>query len=224
MTKCVAGALPWIPRVKEITSLRHAVQGCNGCDLYLHATQAVFGEGPANAKILMVGEQPGNEEDLHGQPFIGPAGKLPDRALDDAGIVRNEVYITNAVKHFKFEERGKRRIHAKPTGKEINACRPWLEAEIQAVKPQILVCLGATASQTVFGRDFRLTQHRGALLKHPWASHVLVTIHPSAILRATDPDRRHAEYERFVSDLRLVPALLTDSRASGRQASHESLL
>lgn len=202
------GALPWIPERKTLPVLQKAVQACHGCDLYLHATQAVFGEGPPKAKIFMIGEQPGNDEDLKGHPFIGPAGKLLDRALDDSSIDRAEVYVTNAVKHFKFEERGKRRIHAKPGANEINACRPWLEAEIQVVRPKIVVCLGATASQAVLGRNFRLTKDRGTPFPHAWASHVIATIHPSAILRITNPDERHAEYERFVADLSRVPALL----------------
>jgi DNA polymerase len=202
------GSEPWIPARKSLPVLRQAVQLCRGCDLYLNATQAVFGAGKAKANVFLIGEQPGNDEDLKGQPFIGPAGKLLDRALVDAGIDRAEVYVTNAVKHFKFEERGKRRIHAKPGAREISACRPWLEAEIQVVTPRILVCLGATASQTVLGKDFRLTQHRGVPMEHAWASRVLATIHPSAILRIGDADQRHAEYERFVGDLRLVPAWL----------------
>lgn len=204
----MSSALPWIPERKTLPVLQKAVQACHGCDLYLHATQAVFGEGPPKAKIFMIGEQPGNDEDLKGHPFVGPAGKLLNRALDDSSIDRAEVYVTNAVKHFKFEERGKRRIHSKPGANEINACRPWLEAEIQVVQPKIVVCLGATASQTVLGRNFRLTKDRGTPFAHAWASHVLATIHPSAILRITNPDERHAEYERFVADLSRVSALL----------------
>jgi DNA polymerase len=199
---------PWIPQHPTLPVLRTAVQSCQGCDLYLHATQAVFGEGPRKAQILMIGEQPGNDEDLQGHPFVGPAGKILDRALTDASIDRTQVYLTNAVKHFKFEERGKRRIHKKPNGGEIMACRPWLEAEVHLIRPKVIVCLGATASQTVLGKTFRLTKERGVPLPHPWASNAVATIHPSAILRVPDETERHAEYARFVKDLGSVRGLL----------------
>jgi uracil-DNA glycosylase family protein len=204
----MSGAAHWIPARPSLPVLRRVVQECHGCDLYLQATQAVFGEGPHNAGVFIVGEQPGNDEDLQGHPFVGPAGKLLDRALAEASIDRKQVYVTNAVKHFKFEERGKRRIHKKPGAGEVRACRPWLEAELALIRPRIIVCLGATASQTVFGPSFRLTRQRGIPLEHPWAPHVFATIHPSAILRAPDEEARHAEYAHFVADLKNVVAFL----------------
>ncbi|HEX4135029.1 MAG TPA: UdgX family uracil-DNA binding protein [Bryobacteraceae bacterium] len=202
------GAELWIPPKPTLPVLRQAVQLCEGCDLHLHATQAVFGEGPRRARIFMIGEQPGNEEDLQGHPFVGPAGRMLDRALTDSSIDRADVYVTNAVKHFKFEERGKRRLHKKPLTTEIRACRPWLEAEVKLIKPRVIVCLGATAAQTVLGNTFRVTQQRGVPLEHPWASHVFATIHPSAILRAPDRQGREAEYSRFIDDLKNAAAFL----------------
>lgn len=195
-----------------LPQLREAVQSCRACDLYKHATQAVFGEGPQTSSIVFIGEQPGDEEDRQGKPFVGPAGRLFDRALHDAGIERAAVYVTNAVKHFKFEERGKRRIHKKPNGTELKACRPWLEAEVALIRPSILVCLGGTAAQSVFGPEWRVTKERGRFVEHPWASHATSTIHPSAILRAPTAEQRHIEYARFVEDLKKVQAL---ARASG---------
>lgn len=189
------------------------MQGCKGSDLYLHATQAVFGEGPRSARTIFIGEQPGDEEDRAGQPFVGPAGRLLDRALEEAGIDRSSVYVTNAVKHFKFEERGKRRIHKKPSTSQITACRPWLEAEIAVIRPDVILCLGATAAQAVFGATYRLTNERGRFIEHPWARQATSTIHPSAILRAPDEDRRHHEYQRFVADLKLVREALRASRS-----------
>ena len=192
---------------------REAVQGCRGCDLYRHATQAVAGEGPPLARIVFIGEQPGDEEDRQGRPFVGPAGRLFDRALQEAGIDRSAVYVTNAVKHFKFEERGKRRIHKKPSAAESKACRPWLEAELATIGPKILVCLGATAAQSVFGSDYRVTKERGQFVKHAWAPQATSKVHPSAILRAPD-EQRDIEYQRFVEDLKKVRA----SSQSGRSA------
>ncbi len=189
---------------KTLTALRKAVQRCEGCDLYKHATQAVPGAGIASARMVFIGEQPGNDEDRQGLPFVGPAGKLLDRALIEAGIDRDEVYVTNAVKHFKFEERGKRRIHKKPNAEEIRACRPWLENEIRIVKPKLIVCLGATAAQTMLGRGFRLTKERGTFMPHEWGPEVTATIHPSAILRAPDEDQRHQQYADFVADLKKI--------------------
>jgi DNA polymerase len=188
--------------------LRDAVQSCEGCELYLYATQAVFGEGPRKARMLMIGEQPGDEEDIQGRPFVGPAGRMLDRALQDSAIERRDVYVTNVVKHFKFEERGKRRLHKRPQSTEIRACLPWLEAEVKLINPRVIVCLGATAAQTIFGRTFRITQQRGVPLEHRWARHVVATIHPSAILRAPDKQARDAEYSRFVDDLRSSAKLL----------------
>ncbi len=190
-----------------LPQLSEAVQTCHACDLYLHATQAVCGEGPRSAPIVLIGEQPGDEEDRQGHPFVGPAGRLLDRALGDAGIDRGSIYVTNAVKHFKFEERGKRRLHKKPNGTEVRACRPWLEAEMALIRPSILVCLGATAAQAVFGPAWRVTKERGRFVEHPWARHATSTIHPSAILRAPTDEQRHAEYAQFVEDLMRVRAL-----------------
>ena len=197
-------AAPFVPARHSLSALREAVQDCRGCDLYRYATQAVLGEGPKSARIAMIGEQPGDEEDRRGHPFVGPAGKLLDRALLDAGIDRSTVYVSNAVKHFKFEERGKRRLHKKPGMSEIKACRPWLEAEMAIIKPRIIVCLGATAAQSILGPQYRLTRERGKFVEHPWAPLVTATVHPSAILRAPDDDQRHEEYRKFILDLKRV--------------------
>jgi uracil-DNA glycosylase family protein len=202
------GARAFLPEHRSLPQLRQAVQFCHGCDLYLNAAQAVLGEGPKKARVVFIGEQPGNEEDLQGRPFVGPAGGVLDRALAAASIDRADAYITNAVKHFKFEERGKRRLHKKPRVSEIRACQPWLEAEMEAIQPKVIVCLGATAAQTLLGSKFRLTQQRGVPLEHPWADWVVATIHPSAILRAPDAVQRHEEYSRFVADLKGVRKLL----------------
>jgi uracil-DNA glycosylase len=187
-----------------LRELREAVQDCRNCDLYKWATQAVLGEGAAHARLMLVGEQPGDQEDRQGHPFVGPAGKVLDRALADAGIDRAQVFVTNAVKHFKFEERGKRRIHKKPSTVEVQACSPWLEAEIAVVKPEVIVCLGATAAQALLGRTHRLTKERGNFVEHRLAPAVTSTVHPSAILRAPDDQQREAEYGRFVADLKKV--------------------
>ena len=191
-----------------MAALRDAAAGCRGCDLYKRGTQTVFGEGRAHARVMMLGEQPGHEEDLAGTPFVGPAGKLLDRALAAAGIARGDVYVTNVVKHFKWEPRGKRRIHAKPNQMEIGACLPWLRAELDVVAPDVVVCLGATAAQALLGPRFRVTRERGAWVKAPWAERVLATVHPSAILRAPDDEARHREFDRFVADLAHVRAAL----------------
>ncbi len=190
------------PETSSLTTLRNAAKTCTACHLYKHATQAVFGEGPKGAKLMLLGEQPGDQEDLAGKPFVGPAGKLLDRALEEAGIKRNEVYVTNTVKHFKWEPRGKRRIHQKPNSREIAACRPWLEAELRLVRPRLLVCLGATAAQSIFGPAFRVTRERGKVLKAEIAPKVLATVHPSSLLRQPDEESRQREYARFVADLR----------------------
>ncbi len=197
-------ALPFVPKSTSLRVFSAAAQKCRGCDLYKTATQAVFGAGPARARVMFVGEQPGDQEDRQGVPFVGPAGGLLDKALADAGIPRSEVYLTNAVKHFKWEPRGKRRIHKKPRASEIKACRPWLEAELRAVKPQILVCLGATAAQAVLGPQFKLMQNRGKVLEE----RIVATIHPSAVLRAPDSDARRAAYESLVADLKVVAKAL----------------
>ena len=188
--------------------LHDEAAGCRACDLWKKGTQTVFGEGRVNAPVMLVGEQPGNDEDLAGHPFVGPAGKLLDRALEDAGIRRSETYVTNVVKHFKWEPRGKRRIHAKPNSVEIAACVPWLQSELQLVKPSILVCLGATAAQALLGKQFRVTKDRGKWIESPLAPHVTATVHPSSILRAADSKSREAEMELFVRDLRHVSELL----------------
>jgi uracil-DNA glycosylase family protein len=209
-------AADFLPERHSLPALREAVQGCRGCDLYRNATQAVFGEGAAHAEVMLVGEQPGDKEDLTGHPFVGPAGQLLDRALEEAGIDRTQTYVTNAVKHFKWQARGKRRIHQKPSWTESVACRPWLEAELEALTPRVVVCLGATAAQSLLGRDFRVTRHRGEVLESDFAEHVVPTIHPSAVLRQQDEDSRAAEFAAFVDDLRVVAKLLrpTASRRS----------
>src|SRR5438093_5434453 len=181
-----------IPDRPSLKTVRDAARDCQACDLYKRGTQTVFGEGPARATVMLVGEQPGDAEDLAGHPFVGPAGKLLDRALTEAGIDRRVVYVTNVVKHFKFEPRGKRRIHAKPNSAEIAACRPWLETEIALVKPHVLVCLGATAAQALLGKSFKVTQHRGSFVPSPLAPRVTATVHPSSILRPNDHGTRGA--------------------------------
>ena len=201
-------AADFIPSRRTLPILKEAVQKCRGCDLCKYATQAVFGEGSVSSAVIFIGEQPGDQEDRAGRPFVGPAGHLLDRALEESGIPRDDVYVTNAVKHFKFEERGKRRIHKKPSTTEIKACRPWLEAEFDLIRPKLLVCLGASAAQSVFGRDYRLTKERGEFREHPWAPNATSTIHPSAILRAQDDQSRHEEYSRFVEDLKKVKSRL----------------
>jgi uracil-DNA glycosylase len=195
-------AAAFIPPAATLLTLAAASKHCQGCDLYRNATQTVFGEGPASARLILVGEQPGDREDLEGKPFVGPAGRLLDKALAEAGIDRSIVYVTNAVKHFKFDARGKRRIHQKPTGAEITACFPWLEAEMALLRPEVVVCLGATAARALMGRAFRVTRSRGILFPHPKANCVLATVHPSSLLRMPNPQRRHEEYARFVEDLR----------------------
>jgi uracil-DNA glycosylase len=201
-----------IPDRPSLTSVREAAKGCQACDLWKLGTQTVFGEGGRKAEIMFVGEQPGDAEDLEGRPFVGPAGKLLDRVLVDVGIDRAAVYVTNVVKHFKWEPRGKRRIHKKPNAGEIAACHPWLETEIALVQPRAIVCLGATAAQALLGRQFKLTANRGAFVPSPLAPLVLATVHPSSILRAPDSDTRRRETERFGDDLRLVVRALRKGR------------
>jgi uracil-DNA glycosylase len=196
-----AAQRPLVPVDTTLQELREAAKNCRACDLWCNATQTVFGAGAAHPKIMFVGEQPGHQEDLEGQPFVGPAGELLNSALEEAGIDRRKTYVTNAVKHFKWEPRGKRRIHKKPNAAEIAACRPWLDAEICVLKPEVIICLGATAAQALLGRDFRVTQHRGELMKSSLAPFIMATVHPSSILRAPD-EERHAEMLRFIADLR----------------------
>ncbi len=198
-----SSAEQFLPTDGSLPKLAAAVRSCKGCDLHIAATQAVFGEGPPKAKIMLVGEQPGDQEDLKGHPFVGPAGQLLNKALQQAGVDRTSVYITNAVKHFKFEERGKRRIHKKPSGGEVAACRPWLTAEIAAVEPQIIVALGATAALSVGGREFAIQKERGKLFPLPGGRQLMVTVHPSFLLRVPD-ENRDAEFARFVEDLQIL--------------------
>jgi DNA polymerase len=203
-----ADASRFVPPDADLAALARAARRCKGCPLYGPATQTVFGEGKARAVVMLVGEQPGDQEDRQGRPFVGPAGKLLDRALAAAGIARERAYVTNAVKHFKFTPRGKRRMHSKPSTLEVKACLPWLEAEIRAVAPRIVVCLGATAAQALLGRSFRVTKMRGRLMTSPHAEQVLATVHPSSILRAPDEAARAAEMTRFVADLAVVASAL----------------
>ena len=186
----------------SLATLKSAAKTCTACHLFRHATQTVFGEGRKGATLMLLGEQPGDQEDLAGRPFVGPAGKILDRALEEAGINRAEVYVTNTVKHFKWEPRGKRRIHKKPNSREIAACRPWLEAELRVVNPGLLVCLGATAAQAILGPAFRVTRDRGKVLKSELAAKVVSTVHPSSLLRQPDEESREREYKLFVADLR----------------------
>lgn len=197
-----------IPLFPSLQAARKASKDCRACDLWRHATQTVFGDGAARARILFVGEQPGDKEDMEGRPFVGPAGALLDKALIEAGIDRKQTYVTNAVKHFKWEPRGKRRIHKKPNSMEIAACRQWLDTEIALVKPDVIVCLGATAAQALLGRDFRVTEKRGQLLPFDAVQNVLATVHPSSILRAPDDESRHREFLRLVEGLRVVATVL----------------
>jgi uracil-DNA glycosylase len=201
-------ATPFLPEKRSLSALRKAAAGCRGCHLWRPATQTVFGEGRGRARVMFVGEQPGDREDLAGKPFVGPAGRELDRGLEAAGIERDEAYVTNVVKHFKFEERGKRRIHQTPKRFEIDACKPWLEEELRVVRPEALVLLGATAAKALVGSSFRLTRHRGELLDSELAPIVAATIHPSAILRRRDDPSRTAEREAFAEDLRAVAKAL----------------
>lgn len=201
-------AAPLVPPNPTIKKLQEAARDCWACPLWKTGTQTVFGDGSRHAKVIFVGEQPGNDEDLAGKPFVGPAGKLLDKALVEAGIARDEVYVTNVVKHFKWEPKGKRRIHKKPNGKEIAACRPWLEAELEVLRPKVLVCLGATAAQALLGKEFRVSQRRGEFVQSALAEHVVATVHPSSILRASDDETRRLERARFVEDLKKIAKVI----------------
>jgi DNA polymerase len=206
-------ATPFLPAGRRtLPRLQAAAKDCRGCELYLHATQTVFGEGSASARVVFVGEQPGNAEDLEGRPFVGPAGRVFDRALGAAGIARESTYVTNAVKHFKFEARGKARLHKRPRPGEVNACNPWLRAELEVIRPDVVVLLGATAAQAIFGTSFRVTRERGKALNSEVAPFVIATAHPSSILRAPDEAAREAAFEALVADLRLVAAHLERGR------------
>ena len=197
-----------IPPRPTLSSLKNAAADCQACDLWLKGTQTVFGEGSRRARVMFIGEQPGNEEDLTGKPFVGPAGRLLDSALGEAGIDRKQTYVTNVVKHFKWEPRGKRRIHKKPNSMEIAACRPWLEAELAVVKPDVIVALGATAAQALLGPQFRVTKQRGEFIESTLAPYVMATVHPSSILRAPDDETRQLEYRRFVDDLKKLARVI----------------
>jgi len=202
-------AIELIAKHATLGQLQKAAKDCKACDLWKSGTQTVFGEGESHSRAIFVGEQPGNDEDLAGKPFVGPAGRLLDKALAEAGIDRTKVYVTNAVKHFKWEPRGKRRIHKKPNAAEIAACRPWLDAEIAALHPKVIVCLGATAAQALLGPAFRVTQQRGKFVKSPLAPYVMAMVHPSSILRAPDEETRHAEMKRFVADLKKIVRVIS---------------
>lgn len=203
-------AKDFLPKTNSLGALRKAVQNCEGCELYKRATQAVFGQGPASASVLIVGEQPGNEEDLAGLPFVGPAGRRLDQALEEAGLQRDAVYLTNAVKHFSWEERGPRRLHKRPSARQIQACKPWFEAELAAVDARVVVCLGAVGTQATLGPGFQLTTIRGQPIVKG-KQHVIATWHPSAILRAPDRARRNEMYQELVADLRLAASLCAES-------------
>jgi DNA polymerase len=201
-------ALDFFPARITYRSLHDASKTCMGCDLYRLGTQTVFGEGKITSQVMFIGEQPGDEEDKQGHPFVGPAGRLFDKALEEAGIDRDQTYVTNVVKHFKWKPRGKRRIHEKPNAAEIRACEPWLAAELKVVKPRILVCLGATAAQALLGKDFRVTKMRGQWIESGHAERTMATLHPSAILRAPDPELRELQYRDFVGDLTRIARLI----------------
>jgi uracil-DNA glycosylase len=207
-------AADFLPSNRSLESLREAAKSCKGCDLYLNATQTVFGDGRSHASVMLVGEQPGDIEDQQGAPFVGPAGRMLDRALEDARISRDDVYVTNAVKHFKWIWRGKRRLHQKPSIRQVVACRPWLEVEIEAVQPQILVCMGATAAQSVLGKPVAIMKERGRFIDSVLRKLTFVTIHPSAILRQRDNDEREQEYHRFAAEMKVVKRKLQSLSAA----------
>lgn len=212
-------AEPFLPTKLTLPALRQASKGCQGCDLYQCATQTVFGEGKPAARVVFVGEQPGDQEDRAGRPFVGPSGKLLDRVLEQVGIDRAFVYVTNAVKHFKFEQRGKRRIHSKPSARQIAACKPWLKAEIEVLRPDVVVALGATAAQAMLGSGFKVTRHRGEVLRDTaWAPVVMATVHPSSLLRAPDEESRRQAIAAFERDLRAVKKQMDALKGRGKTA------
>ena len=206
------GAEEFVPEKHDLESLRHAAEGCRGCDLWENATQTVFGEGAQKSTVMFVGEQPGDREDIVGKPFVGPAGRVLDEALAEAGIERSRVYVTNAVKHFRWVRRGKRRLHEKPNTQQVRACRPWLEAEIESVRPRLLVLMGATAAQSLLGPTFRVTQHRGKVVPTPVGVPAVATVHPSSILRSPDDASRAEAMAAFVTDMRAVAKELEKAR------------
>jgi uracil-DNA glycosylase family protein len=214
-------AEPFLPRKLSLSTLTTAAKSCKGCDLYKNATQTVFGEGPANARVIFVGEQPGDQEDQAGHPFVGPAGNLLNSMLEKVGIDRGEVYVTNAVKHFKWEPRGKRRIHSKPSARQVTACKPWLKAEVEVIKPDVIVALGATAAQAIIGKDFKVTQGRGKpIIDNPWAPCIVATVHPSSLLRAPDEAARREAFRRFEEDLRVVKRQMDKLDKPQRKPQH----
>ncbi|HSF48777.1 MAG TPA: UdgX family uracil-DNA binding protein [Burkholderiales bacterium] len=204
MTEPPQSAADFIPENPTLPRLKEAAKECTGCPLYRNATQTVFGAGSKEAQVVLVGEQPGDREDLEGQPFVGPAGKLLDRALEEAEIARAETYVTNAVKHFKWELRGKRRLHKKPSERELEACLPWLEAELKALRPKLIVCLGVSAARSIFGAAVRIKDYRGSFSPSRWGVEAFVTVHPSSLLRLQGEQEREVEYKRFVADLKMV--------------------
>jgi len=206
------GAEEFLPHQMSLPSLREAAEGCHGCDLWENATQTVFGEGASKATMMLVGEQPGDREDIEGKPFVGPAGRVLDEGLEAAGIPRAGVYLTNAVKHFRWTRRGKRRLHEKPNSQQIRACKPWLDAEIQTMRPRLLVLMGATAAQSILGPTFHVTQHRGKKLPTPYGLPAVATVHPSSILRAPDDAAREEAMKAFVADLRSALRALSEGR------------
>jgi len=210
--KAEGSAADFFPERKTLSAFRNAAANCKACDLWERGTQTVFGEGARRAEVVFVGEQPGNEEDLTSKPFVGPAGRLLDDALSEAGIDRAQTYVTNVVKHFKWEPRGKRRIHKKPNAREITACRPWLEAEIALVKPKVIVCLGATAAQALLGPKFRVSKQRGEFIKSTLAAYVVATVHPSSILRAPDDETHRTEKRLFIADLKRIARVLSKTK------------
>jgi uracil-DNA glycosylase family protein len=214
-TSEAVSALQFLPARISLPGLREAARNCQGCPLYQNATQTVFGQGRRSARVFLVGEQPGNDEDLQGKPFVGPAGRILDEALVSAGIDRADAYVTNVVKHFKWEAKGKRRMHKKPTAREIAACLPWLEKEIELIKPEILVCLGATAAQTLLGRNFKVSVQRGQVLPSRFGTRALATVHPSSILRQPTSEDRHRAMDQFVADMKVVAGLLNGKRRAG---------
>ena len=212
-------AAPLVPPKPTLPKLREVARGCKACDLWKLGTQTVFGEGASHAQVMFVGEQPGDKEDLEGKPFVGPAGNILNKALEAAGIDRKQVYVTNAVKHFKWEPRGKRRIHKKPNQLEILACRPWLEAEIAVVKPEVIVCLGATAAQSLLGKSFKVTERHGEIVPSQLAPFIVATLHPSSILRTPDEDKRHDQMAMFINDLKKVSEVLHQPRSPVSRAA-----
>ena len=213
-------AEPFLPKKLSLSTLRAASKVCEGCDLFRCATQTVFGDGPAGARVLFVGEQPGDQEDRAGKPFVGPSGAMLDATLEKVGIDRRAVYVTNAVKHFKFKQRGKRRIHSKPSARQVAACKPWLKAEVEVIRPDVIVALGATAAQAMLGSDFKVTQRRGEAVRGtPWGPVVIATVHPSSLLRAPDEESRRRAIAAFEEDFRAIRKQMDQLKGRGKRAA-----